>query len=241
MGAGWWPRRRTWRPCARALREARAAARVDHIGVVRIHDVVKEDGRPGIVMELLAGRTLKEALEAGGHCRSTRWQALVCLLDALQGRYAGRALFTVTSSRATCATAPAGGWSSPTSASRAPRATIPPFQSASSLAVRPTSRPSGSTVASSGRRPACSRSARRCSPPPRAGRPFATGSLFATLAAVVEDVPPPSPRRSAAPVIEGLLAKKPERRLSADQARAVLRAIQRERPMLATGGLAASR
>ncbi|MFJ6793792.1 serine/threonine-protein kinase [Streptomyces sp. NPDC091268] len=49
----------------RMEREARAAARIDHPSVVAIHDVVSEDGRPWIVMELLRGRSLAEALEEG--------------------------------------------------------------------------------------------------------------------------------------------------------------------------------
>jgi serine/threonine protein kinase len=56
--------------------------------------------------------------------------------------------------------------------------------------------------------------------------PFEKGDLFATLTAVVVD--PPGPFRRAGrlgPVIEGLLVKEPDRRLSADQARAALRAI----------------
>ncbi|GHG07300.1 serine/threonine-protein kinase [Streptomyces filamentosus] len=51
--------------CLRMEREARAAARVDHPSVVVIHDVVGEDGRPWIVMELLRGRSLAEVLEEG--------------------------------------------------------------------------------------------------------------------------------------------------------------------------------
>jgi serine/threonine protein kinase len=56
--------------------------------------------------------------------------------------------------------------------------------------------------------------------------PFDKGDLFATLTAVVVDAPGPFQRAGRLrPVIEGLLVKEPERRLSADQARAALRAI----------------
>ncbi|MEU6664545.1 serine/threonine-protein kinase [Streptomyces sp. NPDC046727] len=49
----------------RMRREARAAARLDHPAVVNVHDVAVVDGRPWIVMELVHGRTLGSALREG--------------------------------------------------------------------------------------------------------------------------------------------------------------------------------
>jgi serine/threonine protein kinase len=66
--------------------------------------------------------------------------------------------------------------------------------------------------------------------------PFDKGGLSATLTAVTEDAPAPFRRAGPLrPVIEGLLAKEPHRRLNADQAHAALRAIRRGRPTPMTG------
>jgi hypothetical protein len=53
------------RAAHRLYREARAAARVDHPAAVSIHDVIVEDGCPWIVMELVRGESLSEALRRG--------------------------------------------------------------------------------------------------------------------------------------------------------------------------------
>ncbi|MET8454452.1 protein kinase [Streptomyces sp. NPDC005209] len=56
------------RAAHRLVREARAAARVDHPAAVRVHEVVVEgcaDGLPWIVMELIHGESLHTVLERG--------------------------------------------------------------------------------------------------------------------------------------------------------------------------------
>ncbi|MFJ5307949.1 protein kinase [Streptomyces sp. NPDC088350] len=50
----------------RMEQEARAAARVKHPGVVTVFDVLEEDGRPWIVMELIDGRSLADVLATEG-------------------------------------------------------------------------------------------------------------------------------------------------------------------------------
>ncbi|MEO3841908.1 serine/threonine-protein kinase [Streptomyces sp. B22F1] len=50
----------------RMQREARAAARVDHPGVIAVHDVTEHEGRPLIVMELVDGPSLDDVIRERG-------------------------------------------------------------------------------------------------------------------------------------------------------------------------------
>src|SRR5918999_3379439 len=56
----------------RTYREARASARLNHPGVVTVHDVVREDGRPWIIMQLVRARTLQEVIDQDGPLPPTR-------------------------------------------------------------------------------------------------------------------------------------------------------------------------
>jgi Protein kinase domain len=73
----------------RALREARAAARLTHPSAVTVYGVVEEDGRPWIVMELLSPRTLAAVLaEAGPMAPASAARLGLDLLDALAAAHA---------------------------------------------------------------------------------------------------------------------------------------------------------
>jgi hypothetical protein len=77
----------------RALREARAAAGLDHPAIVTIHDVVDEGGRPWIVMRLLPGRTLDHTVRTNGPLSPRRAAELgVRLIEALGAAHANGVL-----------------------------------------------------------------------------------------------------------------------------------------------------
>jgi serine/threonine protein kinase len=214
----------------RALGEARAAARVRHDGVVRIHDVVKQDGRPWIVMELLPGRTLAQTLDAQGPLSvSEATRVGLRLLDVL---------------RATHRAGVVHGDVKPANVQLCPdgRVVLTDFGVARAAGDE-TSVPdhlfAGSPAYASpeqfrGRRPGPASDLFSLGATlftAVEGRPpFDRGDLIATLIAVAEDAPPPLLRAGPIrPVLEGLLAKEPHRRPTADQAHEALSAIERGR------------
>ena len=72
----------------RTLREARTTARLTHPNVVTTYDVVEEDGRPWIVMELLDARSLSEELRENGPLPPHRVAELgLALLGALDASH----------------------------------------------------------------------------------------------------------------------------------------------------------
>ncbi|HEX5595289.1 MAG TPA: protein kinase [Micromonosporaceae bacterium] len=77
----------------RTLREARAAAALQHPAVVQVYDVVTEDGRPWIVMELLDARSLAEmVLEDGPVAPRAVAKIGIALLGALEVAHAAGVL-----------------------------------------------------------------------------------------------------------------------------------------------------
>lgn len=77
----------------RTLREARAAAGLSHPSIVQVFDVVTEDGRPWIVMELLEARSLADmVLEDGPVAPRAVAKIGVALLGALEVAHAGGVL-----------------------------------------------------------------------------------------------------------------------------------------------------
>ena len=69
----------------RVLREARAAAALNHANAVTVYDVVEEDGKAFIVMECIAGRTLDDIVKKDGPLPDERVADIATdLLSALE-------------------------------------------------------------------------------------------------------------------------------------------------------------
>jgi serine/threonine protein kinase len=211
-----------------ALGEARAAARVDHIGAVRIYDIVQEEGWPWIVMEPLPGRTLQQALDTAGPLPVRQVTRVgLRLVDVLEATHragivhrdvkpgnvhlcgGGRVVLADFGIACTIDDA----------------APAPDTFSGTPAYVSPERLDGGNSG------PACDLFSLGATlfTAVEGRPPFDRGSLLATLTAVLVDRPAPFLRAGPLrPVIEGLLANDPGQRLSAGHARAALRAIGRE-------------
>jgi len=78
--------------CERALREARAAARITHPNVVTIYDVAEDDGRPWIVMELVRAPSLTDVLDEGRMAPHEAAEVGLAVLAALRAARAADVL-----------------------------------------------------------------------------------------------------------------------------------------------------
>lgn len=72
----------------RTLREAKATARIRNTGAITVFDVVEEDDRPWIVMELVEGRSLSDAIREDGPLTPKRAaEVALVVLDVLRAAH----------------------------------------------------------------------------------------------------------------------------------------------------------
>ncbi|MET0424789.1 MAG: serine/threonine-protein kinase [Actinoplanes sp.] len=208
----------------RTMREARAAAALQHPAVVQVYDVVHENGRPWIVMELLDARSLADmVIEDGPISPRVVAKIGIALLGALEVAHAHGVLHrdvkpanVLICSDGRCVLTDFGVARMPTDV----QLTTPGMVLGSPHFISP-ERAMGSEFG-----------------PPSdlfslgvtlftavEGRPpFDKGDPIETMHAVVEDPPAPAVRAgSLTPVLMGLLEKDPARRMDVLTARTMLR------------------
>ncbi len=210
----------------RTLREARAAAAIQHPAVVQVYDVVTEGGRPWIVMELLDARSLADmVIEDGPVAPRAVAKIGIALLGALEVAHAIGVLHrdvkpanVLICSDGRCVLTDFGVARMPTDVQLTTPGMVlgsPHFISPERAMGQDFGPPSdlfslGVTLftAVEGR------------------PPFDRGDPIETMHAVVED-PPATPQRSGplTRVLMGLLQKDPARRLDVHTARAMLREL----------------
>ncbi|WP_435125061.1 protein kinase domain-containing protein [Actinacidiphila sp. bgisy144] len=221
----------------RTLREAKATARIRNTGAITVFDVVKEDDRPWIVMELVEGRSLADAIREDGPLSPRRTAEIgLVLLDVLKAAHAEGILHRdVKPSNVLLAET---GDDEEGRASGAGRVVLGDFGIAlidGDPSVTSTGMLVGAPSYISPER------ARGQKPGPPADLwslgallyatveghpPYDKGSAIATLTAVMTE--PVGPMRNAGPlaeVISGLLVKDPDRRLDDAGARRLLNAV----------------
>jgi serine/threonine protein kinase len=210
----------------RTMREARAAARLDHPCVTAVYDVVEEDGKPWLVMEHVAARSLQQILVEQGPLPVTAVARIG--LDVLDGLDAAHHAGIVHRD-----VKPANVLVGEDGHAYLTDFGIATTTGDSSLTTQGTLIGSPSYMAperANGEEP---------QPPvdlwslgatlyaASEGRPpFDRGEPMATLLSVVSEHPAPALRAGPLePVLQGLLTKDPDRRSTTEQARRQLNAV----------------
>ena len=215
----------------RMQREARAAARVRHPGVVAVHDIAEVDGRPLIVMELIDGPSLDDVLGERGPVDPREAAGIGAkVMEALAAAHAvgvlhrdvkpgnillersGRVVLTDFG----IATMDDPGDGSATHLTRSGELIGSLDYLAPERAQGADPGPASDVWALGATLYAAVEGA----------SPFRRTSTYSTLTAIVDE-PLPEPRRAGplTPVLRQLLDKRPESRPDADQARRLLEAV----------------
>ncbi|WKX70927.1 serine/threonine-protein kinase [Streptomyces sp. XD-27] len=212
----------------RTLREARTLAQLKHPNVIVLHDVVEQDGRPWIVMELVDGQSLADRLAAQGPVGPREAARIViALLDALRVAHACGVLHRDIKPANVLMEAGTG------------RVVLTDFGIAQVSGVT-TITDTGSFVGSPEYTAPERMAGRRTGPESdlwslgvllcalvSGESPFHRDSLAGVLHAVAfDEIRPPAAAGPLLPVVQGLLERDWERRLDADATERLLRAYQ---------------
>ncbi|MDN0195199.1 serine/threonine-protein kinase [Streptomyces sp. S.PNR 29] len=221
------PAQARWRR-ERTLREARAVAQLHHPHIVVVHDVVEDDERPYIVMELIDGGTLADRIATHGPVDAAEAARIgIALLGALRTAHAAGVLHrdvkpsnvliaedgrVVLTDFGVAQVAGATTLTETGSFVGSPEYTAP-------------ERMSGDTARSGPASDLWSLGALLCTA--LSGEsPFRRDSLGGILHAVVSDeIRPPAQAAPILPVVRGLLERDPDRRMDAAEAERLLRAF----------------
>jgi serine/threonine protein kinase len=216
----------------RTFREARTAARLGHPGVVTVYDVVEEDGRPWIVMELIRGRSLAEQIKKEGPLPPRRVAEIARqMIGALNAAHEAGVLHRDVKPSNVLVTD-----------ARSARAVLTDFgiaRAQSDATLTQTGMLIGSPAYIAPER-ARGKDALPASDLWSLGvtmyaavegkSPFERQDAMASLVAVLTDQPAPAPNAGPLrPIIEGLLRKNPSERLTAAEAAALLDRILLDR------------
>ncbi|MFE9636330.1 protein kinase [Streptomyces sp. NPDC006463] len=215
----------------RMQREAQAAARIRHSGVVTVHDVVEEQGLPVIVMELVDGPSLDNVLAERGPLDPREAAAIGAkLMDALDAAHRAGVLHrdvkpgNVLLERSGRVVLTDFGIASMESSGDEGLAKLTQSgQIVGSLDYLPPERAQGREPGAASDIWALGMTLYAAV---EGASPFRRTSVWSTLTAIVGD-PLPEPRRGGplTPVLQALMAKDPLQRPDAGQAREMLEAV----------------
>ncbi|MEW2147014.1 serine/threonine-protein kinase [Micromonospora vinacea] len=211
---------------SRTMREARAAARLNHPAVVRLYDVVAVDGSPWIVMEYVPSRTLQDVVDAEGPLEPARAARIgLAVLDALQAAHTAGVLHRdikpqnvlvahdgrvmLTDFGLATFDGGDGAMTRPGMVLGSPQYVAPERAAEGASTVAADLWSLGATLHAA----------------VEGQSPYARSTAMATLSALAAGPPDPAPHAGAlAPVLDGLLRRDPRERLDHDTARRLLSA-----------------